>query len=45
MLLGDGARPLFAGLGIEAMAGRVGFHLLDEARLGGDRRLLLRPTP
>ena len=45
MLLGDGARPLFAGLGIEAMAQRRPFDLVDEARFGDDRRLLLRPAP
>jgi diaminohydroxyphosphoribosylaminopyrimidine deaminase/5-amino-6-(5-phosphoribosylamino)uracil reductase len=43
LLLGDTARPLFAGLGIEAMAQRRRFALVDEARLGDDRRLLLRP--
>ncbi len=42
LLLGDGARPLFAGLGIEAMAERRPFVLVDEARFGDDRRLLLR---
>ena len=44
LLLGDTARPLFAGLGIEAMARRLPFTLVDEARLGDDRRLLLRPA-
>ncbi|KAF1704316.1 bifunctional diaminohydroxyphosphoribosylaminopyrimidine deaminase/5-amino-6-(5-phosphoribosylamino)uracil reductase RibD [Pseudoxanthomonas kaohsiungensis] len=44
LLLGDGARPLFAGLGIEAMAERLRLSLVDEARLGDDRRLLLRPV-
>ncbi|WP_211365166.1 bifunctional diaminohydroxyphosphoribosylaminopyrimidine deaminase/5-amino-6-(5-phosphoribosylamino)uracil reductase RibD [Pseudoxanthomonas taiwanensis] len=43
LLLGDAARPLFAGLGIGSMAGRLRFRLMDEARLGEDRRLLLRP--
>ncbi len=45
LLLGDAARPLFAGLGIEAMAERLRFGLADEARFGDDRRLLLRPSP
>ncbi|UNK59090.1 bifunctional diaminohydroxyphosphoribosylaminopyrimidine deaminase/5-amino-6-(5-phosphoribosylamino)uracil reductase RibD [Pseudoxanthomonas daejeonensis] len=44
VLLGDGARPLFAGLGIETMAQRLRFDLVDEARFGEDRRLLLRPS-
>lgn len=44
VLLGDGARPLFAGLGIETMAGRLRFALVEETRLGDDRRLLLRPS-
>jgi diaminohydroxyphosphoribosylaminopyrimidine deaminase/5-amino-6-(5-phosphoribosylamino)uracil reductase len=45
LLLGDTARPLFAGLGIEAMAQARRFALVDEARCGDDRRLLLRPAP
>ena len=46
VLLGDGARPLLAGLGIQAMAQRLRLELVEEARLGEDRRLLLRPgTP
>ncbi|KAF1691546.1 riboflavin biosynthesis protein RibD [Pseudoxanthomonas koreensis] len=45
LLLGDTARPLFAGLGIEAMAQAMRFALVDEARFGPDRRLLLRPIP
>lgn len=44
LLLGDSARPLFAGLGIETMAQRLAFDVVDEARLGEDRRLLLRPS-
>ena len=43
VLLGDGARPLLAGLGIQAMAQRLRLELVEEARLGEDRRLLLRP--
>ena len=38
-----GARPLFAGLGIESMAQRLAFTLVEEARFGEDRRLLLHP--
>lgn len=44
LLLGDSARPLFAGLGIESMAQRLAFTLVDEVRVGDDRRLLLRPA-
>ena len=43
LLLGDGARPLFAGLGIEAMAGAVRLRLVEERAVGDDHRLLLRP--
>ena len=43
LVLGDAARPLFAGLGIESMAQRLAFTLVEEARFGEDRRLLLRP--
>src|SRR5690606_13177565 len=43
LLLGDTARPLFAGLGIETMAARVPLQLLESVMLGPDRRLLLRP--
>ncbi|AKC87269.1 riboflavin biosynthesis protein RibD [Pseudoxanthomonas suwonensis] len=45
LLLGDAARPLFAGLGIAAMAERRSLRLVEEARLGEDLRLLLRPLP
>ncbi|MCW0425594.1 Riboflavin biosynthesis protein RibD [Xanthomonas sacchari] len=44
LLLGDTARPLLAGLGIETMAQRVPLHLQDVRQLGDDLRLLLRPT-
>jgi diaminohydroxyphosphoribosylaminopyrimidine deaminase/5-amino-6-(5-phosphoribosylamino)uracil reductase len=43
VLLGDSARPLFAGLGIEVMDQCPRFDVVDEARIGEDRRLLLRP--
>ena len=44
VLLGDGARPLFAGLGIEQMAQRRALALVDARRIGEDMRLLLRPA-
>ncbi len=43
VLLGDGARPLFAGMGIETMAGTVRLRLVESVAVGADRRLLLRP--
>ena len=43
LLLGDTARPLLGGLGIEAMAGSIRLRLLEERAVGDDRRLLLRP--
>ncbi len=42
-LLGDTARPLLAGLGIERMADAVHLELRDTRQLGPDLRLLLRP--
>ena len=42
ILLGDNARPLLAGLGIEAMAQRRQLRLVDTRQLGDDLRLLLR---
>lgn len=44
LLLGDTARPLLAGLGIETMAQRVPLQLQDVRQLGDDLRLLLRPA-
>lgn len=44
LLLGDTARPLFAGLGIEAMAQRLRMQLVESVMVGEDRRLLLRPA-
>lgn len=44
LILGDTARPLFAGLGIEAMAQRLRLELVEAAMVGDDRRLLLRPA-
>lgn len=43
LLLGDDARPLLAGLGIERMAQRIPLQLLDSRQLGQDLRLRLRP--
>jgi riboflavin biosynthesis protein RibD len=43
LLLGDAARPLFAGLGLDTMAQALRFEVVDEATFGPDRRLLLRP--
>ncbi|WP_028919861.1 bifunctional diaminohydroxyphosphoribosylaminopyrimidine deaminase/5-amino-6-(5-phosphoribosylamino)uracil reductase RibD [Pseudoxanthomonas suwonensis] len=43
LLLGDAARPLFAGLGLDTMAQALRFEVVDEATFGSDRRLLLRP--
>ena len=45
LLLGDQARPLFAGLGLGSMAQALRFEVVDEAAFGPDRRLLLRPRP
>jgi diaminohydroxyphosphoribosylaminopyrimidine deaminase/5-amino-6-(5-phosphoribosylamino)uracil reductase len=43
VLLGDRARPLFAGLDIANMADRLGLRLLETVAIGPDLRLLLRP--
>jgi len=43
VLLGETARPLFAGLGIDAMARRLRLRLVESVMVGQDRRLLLRP--
>ncbi len=45
VLLGERARPLFDGLGIEAMADKRKLELVDVRQLGGDMRVLLRPKP
>ncbi|HZV39254.1 MAG TPA: dihydrofolate reductase family protein, partial [Pseudoxanthomonas sp.] len=42
-LLGDGALPLFSGLGIGAMAQRAQLHVVESRSVGEDQRLLLRP--
>ncbi|NZA28395.1 bifunctional diaminohydroxyphosphoribosylaminopyrimidine deaminase/5-amino-6-(5-phosphoribosylamino)uracil reductase RibD [Luteimonas sp. SJ-92] len=43
VLLGDRARPLFAGLGIDAMAQRLQLQVFETRAVGGDLRLRLRP--
>ncbi|TXI51451.1 MAG: bifunctional diaminohydroxyphosphoribosylaminopyrimidine deaminase/5-amino-6-(5-phosphoribosylamino)uracil reductase RibD [Lysobacter sp.] len=43
ILLGDAARPLFDGLGIEAMARKRRMRIVDTRRIGEDLRVLLRP--
>ena len=44
VLLGERARPLFAGLGIETLAQRAHLRLIESRRLGDDQRLLFRPV-
>ena len=44
VLLGDSGRPLFAGLGIEAVTDRLGLRLVESRQVGPDLRLLLRPS-
>ena len=44
LLMGDGARPLLAGLGIEHMAEVLSLELHDARMLGKDLRLQLRPS-
>ncbi|WP_199171460.1 bifunctional diaminohydroxyphosphoribosylaminopyrimidine deaminase/5-amino-6-(5-phosphoribosylamino)uracil reductase RibD [Luteimonas rhizosphaerae] len=44
VLLGDRARPLFEGLGIDAMAQRLQLETVESRRIGDDLRLLLRPA-
>jgi diaminohydroxyphosphoribosylaminopyrimidine deaminase/5-amino-6-(5-phosphoribosylamino)uracil reductase len=43
VLLGESARPLFDGLGIEAMKDKLRLDLVDLRRLGEDTRVLLQP--
>jgi diaminohydroxyphosphoribosylaminopyrimidine deaminase/5-amino-6-(5-phosphoribosylamino)uracil reductase len=43
VVLGDRAKPLFAGLDIASMSDRLGFRLLESTAIGPDLRLLLRP--
>lgn len=42
VLLGDKARPLFAGLGIDEMAQRLHLQVVESRAIGEDMRLLLR---
>ena len=44
VLLGERARPLFAGLGIDAMAQRAQLKVVDSRAIGADQRLLLQPV-
>lgn len=43
VLLGVDARPMFEGLRVDDMGDRLGLQVVDERRVGPDRRLLLRP--
>ena len=45
VLLGDRGRPLFGGLGIDAMSQRHRLQLQETVHVGDDLRLLLRPDP
>lgn len=44
VLLGDRARPLFGGLGIDTMAERFRLEIVDSRSIGEDHRLLLQPA-
>ncbi len=44
VVLGERARPLFAGMGIDAMAQRAHLQVIDARAIGQDQRLLLRPV-
>ncbi|MET0654768.1 MAG: dihydrofolate reductase family protein, partial [Pseudoxanthomonas sp.] len=44
VLLGERARPLFAGLGIDAMAQRAQLKVVEARAIGEDQRLLLVPV-
>ena len=43
VLLGENARPLFAGLGIETLTQKLQLELVEARAIGEDQRLLLRP--
>ena len=43
VLLGDESRPLFHGLGVEAMDDRKQLRMIETRQLGDDLRVLLRP--
>ncbi|MGY0505510.1 bifunctional diaminohydroxyphosphoribosylaminopyrimidine deaminase/5-amino-6-(5-phosphoribosylamino)uracil reductase RibD [Luteimonas sp. e5] len=42
-LLGDTARPMFDGLGIDSMADALSLRIIDNRQVGPDMRLLLQP--
>ena len=44
LLMGEGARPLLAGLGIDTMAQATPLEVVDARMLGKDLRLLLRAS-
>ena len=44
VLLGDQARPLFAGLGIHSMSERAHLKIVDARAIGQDQRILLQPA-
>ena len=44
VLLGDGGRPLFGGLGLVEMAQRLRMTVIDRRSVGEDLRLLMRPA-
>lgn len=44
VLLGDQARPLFGGLGIQDMQQRANLKIVDARVIGQDQRLLLQPV-
>jgi diaminohydroxyphosphoribosylaminopyrimidine deaminase/5-amino-6-(5-phosphoribosylamino)uracil reductase len=45
VLLGEAGKPLFAGLGVDAMQDRFGLEVVETRKIGPDLRLLLRPQP
>jgi len=45
VLLGERARPLFDGLGIDTMAQKLRLQTIESRMIGGDMRLLLQPVP
>lgn len=45
VLLGERARPLFDGLGIDTMAQKMKLTIVESRYLGSDIRVLLRPDP
>ena len=44
VMLGERARPLFGGLRIDDMAGRLNMRIVESRRIGGDVRMLMRPA-